>query len=60
MSYERDPRQPAFIPIPGMRQSVGLGDVIARMTSAVGIKPCDACKRRQQWLNERIMLGRRR
>jgi len=58
MSYERDPNYPVHIPIPGMQQSVGLGDVIAKATRAVGIRPCDACKRRQEWLNQRIRLGR--
>lgn len=29
----------------------GAGDVVARMTSAVGIKPCAPCKRRQAALN---------
>ena len=28
-----------------------VGDVVARMTSAVGIKPCAPCKRRQAALN---------
>lgn len=29
----------------------GLGDVIAGMTKAVGIKPCTPCQKRQQQLN---------
>lgn len=29
----------------------GLGDTIARITSAVGIKPCSGCKKRQEKLN---------
>lgn len=29
----------------------GAGDVVARMTSAVGIKPCAPCKQRQEKLN---------
>lgn len=59
MSYERDPNTPVQIPIPGMQQ-VGLGDVIARMTKALGIRQCEPCKRRQAWLNARVQLGRRR
>jgi len=31
--------------------SRGLGDTIAKMTSAVGIKPCAGCKRRQALAN---------
>lgn len=63
MSYEQDPNyppQPVRIPIPGVQQSVGLGDAIARMTHALGIRQCEACKRRQEWLNHRIRLGGRR
>lgn len=34
------------------RQQLGLGDVIAAGIKAVfGIKPCDACKQRQELLN---------
>jgi hypothetical protein len=63
MSYERDPNyppQPWHIPVPGMQQGVGLGDVIARATHALGIRQCEPCKRRQEWLNQRIRLGGRR
>jgi len=34
------------------KKSRGLGDTIAKMTSAVGIKPCGGCKKRQKKLNE--------
>jgi len=30
----------------------GLGDVVAKITSAVGIKPCGGCKQRQEQLNK--------
>lgn len=29
-----------------------LGDRIARMTTAIGIKPCGGCKKRQQQVNQ--------
>lgn len=32
----------------------GLGDVVAKMTSAVGIKPCGGCKKRQEALNKLV------
>ncbi len=32
----------------------GLGDVIAKATKAVGIKPCGGCKKRQEWLNKKV------
>lgn len=34
------------------KESKGLGDTIAKVTSALGIKPCGRCKKRQQKLNE--------
>ena len=38
--------------------SRGLGDTVAKVTSAVGIKPCGGCKARQKWLNEKIPYKR--
>ena len=35
------------------QQSPLIGDRIASMTKAVGIKPCGGCKKRQKWLNEK-------
>lgn len=36
----------------GNLPSRGLGDTIAKVTSAVGIKPCGTCKKRQAKLNK--------
>jgi hypothetical protein len=47
---------PCFSDPTSIDNSVGLGDVIARITSAVGIKPCKGCKKRQSWLN-RFKIG---
>lgn len=33
-------------------KSRGFGDTVAKMTSAVGIKPCGGCKKRQEKLNK--------
>jgi hypothetical protein len=32
----------------------GLGDVVAAVTSAVGIQPCGGCKKRQESLNKLV------
>lgn len=56
MSYVTDGKKPLTISLPGLRQAVGFGDVIARATRAVGIQPCGGCKQRQAWLNQRIVL----
>jgi hypothetical protein len=41
------------------KEEIGLGDMISRATSAIGIKPCNACKKRAAALNEKLVLGRR-
>tara|TARA_R100000278_G_C5471758_1_gene164734 strand:- start:1616 stop:1984 length:369 start_codon:yes stop_codon:yes gene_type:complete len=33
-------------------QSKGLGDTIAKATSAIGIKPCSGCQKRKEALNK--------
>jgi hypothetical protein len=50
------------IPVPfRMEQSVGLGDVVKRVTTAVGIKPCGGCQRRAEALNQAVTFqGRQR
>jgi len=35
-----------------IKQSKGLGDSIEKVTKAIGIKYCDGCKKRQEWLNK--------
>ena len=39
-------------PIHHRCKSRGLGDTIAKITTAIGIKPCRGCKQRQKKLNE--------
>ena len=38
--------------------SRGLGDVVAKVTSAVGVKPCGKCKKRQAKLNKVVPFKR--
>ena len=40
-----------------MNGSRGLGDTIAKATSAMGIKPCEKCKKRQEALNRVVPYG---
>jgi hypothetical protein len=39
---------------------VGLGDVIKRATSAVGIRPCGTCRKRTASLNRYLVFSGRR
>ena len=46
-------RLPAIIP----KKEIGLGDVIKRAVSAIGIKPCEKCRKRAASLNKMIVFG---
>jgi len=49
-------RLPGFVTGP----DVGLGDVIKRATSALGLKPCGGCARRAATLNRWLVFTGRR
>jgi len=49
-------RLPGFI----SDEEIGLGDVIKRATSMVGIKPCGGCARRAAALNRWLVFSRKR
>ncbi len=56
-------RRPHHVRLPGFitEETVGLGDVITRATSAVGIQPCGDCARRAATLNRWLVFsGERR
>lgn len=58
----KEPPLPARVPIEKVRRnctgtearSRGLGDSIAKVTTALGIKPCGGCKERQALLNKLV------
>ena len=60
-----DPKrpQPHKLYVPGFvrDEEIGLGDLISRATSAVGVRPCGGCRRRAaalyRWL---VFAGQRR
>lgn len=56
-------REPHRARLPGFlldkeEAEIGLGDVIKKVTSAVGVKPCADCERRAQALNRWMRLSR--
>lgn len=55
MSYHYQ-KPPLQVRVPFVRQAVGLGDVVKRATSAVGVKPCGGCQQRAAWLNRHVQL----
>lgn len=46
-------RLPGFI----NDEDIGLGDVIKRATSAIGIRPCDDCSKRAAALNRWMVIS---
>lgn len=58
-SPERVKGQPYRVRLPGfITEEIGLGDVIKRATSSIGIKPCGGCQRRAEKLNRWIVFSR--
>jgi hypothetical protein len=49
-------RLPGFV----AEHDVGLGDVIKRATSAIGLRPCGGCARRAATLNRWLVFTGRR
>jgi len=44
--------QPITVSVPGIHGSAG--EVVRRFTEKIGIKPCSACEKRRQALNQRL------
>jgi hypothetical protein len=56
----RGRKEPFRVRVPGFvtEDEVGLGDVVKRVTYAVGIKPCGGCQKRAEFLNSRFVFTR--
>ena len=59
---EKRERQPYRVHLPGFvnDDDIGLGDLLKRVTYAVGIKPCGGCERRAAALNRRMVFSGKR
>ena len=57
----RVPQRSYRVRLPGFvsERDVGLGDVIKRATSLVGIRPCGGCGRRAELLNRWVSFAPR-
>ncbi len=55
-------RKPYQVRLPGFinHEDVGLGEVVKRATSYVGIKPCGGCNQRAETLNSWVVFSGRR
>jgi hypothetical protein len=61
-STKKSKPQPYRVSLPGFitDEDVGLGDIIKRATSAVGIPPCGGCAHRAAQLNNWFVFSGRR
>lgn len=50
-------RPASRVRLPGPARAIGAGDIIAKATKAVGIKPCGGCQKRQRKLNRLLSFG---
>jgi hypothetical protein len=52
-------RRPHRVRLPGFiaNEEIGLGDVIKRATSYIGIRACGGCEGRAAALNTRVVFG---
>jgi len=59
--HDREERKPHWVRLPGFitnDDEVGLGDVVKRVTYAMGIKPCGGCEQRAATLNKWMVFTR--
>lgn len=57
----REEHQPHRLNIPGfIKEEIGLGDVVKRVSSTIGIRPCSSCQRRAIALNRWLVFSPRR
>ena len=61
MKQEEQKHQPYRVRLPGFvtEEEMGLGDVVKRMTYAMGITPCGGCNRRATVLNNWMVFSGR-
>jgi hypothetical protein len=59
---EKQRGNPHKVRLPGFinDEEIGLGDVIRKATSSVGIRPCGACNERAGRLNDWMVFSARR
>jgi hypothetical protein len=54
-------QSPRKVVLPGfISEEVGLGDVMKRVTTSVGIRPCGGCQKRAEALNSWIVFSPKR
>ena len=57
---QKEKPKPVKVKLPGFlmdEEDVGLGDLIKRITTSVGIKPCGGCSKRAETLNNWVTFS---
>jgi len=49
--------QPLTVPIPFLREPIGSGDMVKRLTDALHIPQCGGCRGRQERMNRAVAFG---
>lgn len=59
MAKVNNPPRPHHVTLPGfiIDEPVGLGDLIKRATSSLGVKPCGGCEARASALNRWLVFS---
>lgn len=55
----QEPRPKVVLPVP-LSEPVGAGDVVRKVTDALGIRHCSKCEQRRRRLNRAFGFGRRK
>jgi hypothetical protein len=57
MTQQKIPRRLRIrVPFRMQQPTIGLGDVVKRVTTAVGFRPCSACQKRAEALNRMVQF----
>jgi hypothetical protein len=48
--------EPKTLQVPGLQKEIGAGDIVAKITAGLGIKPCSPCQKRRERLNQALKL----
>ena len=57
MTQQKLPRRLRIrIPLRMQQPTIGLGDVVKRLTTSVGFRPCSGCQKRAEALNRMVQF----
>jgi hypothetical protein len=57
LGQARGMKAPFRVEVPPLRNQVGLGELLSRLISSIGIRPCASCARRSAQLDAAVTFG---